>query len=178
MLFLGGVALLRWAWLGERPANLPFVFSGWLAIAAACWMFSHVFGVEVGIAYALIVLALAAYLIIFLGREVRSPKAQKVRDVALEPEDRATSWTRAISKALLSIVLAGVAAIGVGIAFAVAMPMSSHDRIVIGGLLVPALWGCGMAWTLADSKLLRATMVLGSISLASYGIAFLPKVLP
>lgn len=178
LLFLGGVALLRWAWLAKRPANLPFIVAGWLTIAAAFWTFSHAFGAEVGIAYSLIVLALAAYLIIFLGREVRSPKAQKVRELALEPEGRPTNWSRAVAKALLSIVLAGVAAIGIGVAFAVAMPIPTHDRIVIGGVLVPVLWGAGMAWTLSDAKLLRAAMMLGSVSLVSYGIAFLPKVLP
>ena len=73
--------------------------------------------------------------------------------------------------------MAGVAAIGVGVAFAVAMPMGPHDRIVIGALLVPILWGGGMAWTLADAKLMRATVILLAISALSYAIAFLPKVL-
>jgi hypothetical protein len=58
------------------------------------------------------------------------------------------------------------------------MPMATHDRMVVGGLLVPILWGAGMAWTLSDAKLVRATLVLGSISVLGYGIAFLPKVLP
>jgi hypothetical protein len=53
--------------------------------------------------------------------------------------------------------------------------MGAHDRIVVGGLLVPILWGAGMAWTLSDAKLLRATLVLGSVSVIGYGIAFLPK---
>ena len=38
--------------------------------------------------------------------------------------------------------------------------MATHDRIVIGGILVPVLWGGGMAWTLSDAKLLRATLLL------------------
>ena len=57
------------------------------------------------------------------------------------------------------------------------MPIGAHDRIVVGGLLVPILWGAGMAWTLSDAKLLRATLVLGSVSAVGYGIAFLPKAL-
>ena len=48
---------------------------------------------------------------------------------------------------------------------------------MLGGILVPVLWGAGMAWTLSDAKLLRATIVLVSLSIVSYGIAFLPKVL-
>jgi hypothetical protein len=58
------------------------------------------------------------------------------------------------------------------------MPMPVHDRIVIGGLLVPVLWGGGMAWTLSDARLLRATIVLIAAASLGYGVVFLPKVLP
>ena len=97
------------------------------------------------------------------------------RDVALEPEERPTNWRRGAAKALLAIVLSGVASIGIGVAFALYMPMATHDRIVIGGILVPVLWGGGMAWTLSDAKLLRATLLLLAISAACYAMAFLPK---
>ena len=178
LLLAGGIALLRLSWLGRRPRNLPFLFGGWLLIIAGLAAFDHAWDAEVGSAYGLIALSLAAYAVVVMGLENRRHKAPKVREVALEPEDRPTNWPRAIAKALLSIVLAGIAAIGVGVAFAVAMPLPTHDRIVVGGLLVPILWGAGMAWTLSDAKLLRATLVLGSISALGYGIAFLPKVLP
>jgi hypothetical protein len=39
------------------------------------------------------------------------------------------------------------------------------------------LWGAGMAWTLSDAKLRRASLLLGLVSAAAYGVAFLPKVL-
>lgn len=177
LLFVCGVALLRLSWLGKRPGNVPYLISGWMLIAGAFWAFFRAWDVEVGVAYGLIVLALAAYGIIILRREIRVPKVQRAREAALEPEERPTNWPRAIAKALLSIVLAGIAAIGVGVAFAVAMPLATHDRIVVGGLLVPVLWGAGMAWTLSDSKLLRATLLLVGISAVGYAVAFLPKVL-
>ncbi|MFN3624990.1 MAG: hypothetical protein ACK4TP_13125 [Hyphomicrobium sp.] len=177
VLLAGGVALLRASWLGKRPRNLPSLAGGWVLIAAGFWAFFHAWGTEVGTAYALIALGLIAYAIIGLGREVRERKALRLRDAALEPEERPTNWGRAAAKALLSIVLAGIAAIGVGVAFAVAMPLETHDRVVVGGLLVPILWGGGMAWTLSDAKLLRAALLLACISAVGYGIAFLPKVL-
>lgn len=40
----------------------------------------------------------------------------------------------------------------------------------------PQRWGAGMAWTLSDAKLLRATIFLVTVSIVSYAIAFLPKV--
>ncbi len=176
LLFLAGIGLLRLSWLGKRPRNLPFLIGGWLVIGAGFWAFFRAYDVEVGTAYALIAAAVIAYAVIVIGLEVRQPKVQRVREVALEPEERPSNLWRATAKALLSIVLAGIAAIGVGVAFAVAMPLETHDRIVVGGLLVPILWGGGMAWTLSDAKLLRATLLLLCISALGYGIAFLPKV--
>lgn len=177
LLLINGIAFLRRSWLGKRPRNLLSLIFGWFAVAAGIALFCHAWGGEVGTAYALLVFSLAAFLVIAFGFEDRSHRRQKVRDVAPEPEERSTNWRRATAKALLSIVLAGVAAIGIGVAFAVSAPMETHDRIVIGGLLVPVLWGGGMAWTLADAKLVRATLLLLLISALSYGIAFLPKAL-
>jgi hypothetical protein len=177
LLLAGAIALLRLSWLGKRPGNLPALIGGWLLIAAAFAALTHAFGAEVGTTYALLAMSVIAYAAIALGIENRSHKPAKVREIALEPEERPSNWSRGLAKSLLSIPLAGIAAIGAGVAFAVAMPIATHDRIVIGGLLVPILWGAGMAWTLSDAKLLRATLVLGSVSALGYGIAFVPKLL-
>ncbi|MEO8421317.1 MAG: hypothetical protein ABI457_09000 [Hyphomicrobium sp.] len=178
LLLCGGIALLRLSWLGKRPRNPPYLIAGWILITGGIAAFDYAWDAEVGMAYGLIALSLVAYLVIAAGFDDRAHKSPRLlREVALEPEDRPANWPRAVAKALLSIVLAGIAAIGVGVAFAVAMPMGAHDRIVVGGLLVPILWGAGMAWTLSDAKLLRATLVLGSVSAVGYGIAFLPKAL-
>ncbi len=178
LLLCGGIALLRLSWLGKRPRNLTYLAGGWPLIGGGLAAFDYAWNAEIGTAYGLVALSLVAYVVIAAGIENRAHKSPKLRDIALEPEERVTNWRRAIAKALLSIVLAGFAAIGVGVAFAVAMPMATHDRMVVGGLLVPILWGAGMAWTLSDAKLVRATLVLGSISVLGYAIAFLPKVLP
>lgn len=177
VLVLAGVLALRASWL-NRPENGRYlVAGGWLLIIAGLAAFDHVWGGEVGTAYGLMALAVVAYVVVAVGIEVRDGKRREPREVSLEPDERPTNWWRAIAKALLAIVLAGIASIGVGVAFAVAMPMGIHDRIVIGGLLVPVIWGAGMAWTLCDARLLRATVVLVSVSAAGYAIAFLPKVL-
>ena len=39
------------------------------------------------------------------------------------------------------------------------------------------LWGAGMAWTLADAKTVRASILLTCVSAISYAIAFVPKML-
>jgi hypothetical protein len=176
---LAGLFLLRRSWLAQRRGRTLLLPAGWLCVIAGIASWIEVWGPEIGLAYGLLGLSVAAYTLVFAGAEMRSgTRVIVVREPALEPEVRPTNWPRGIAKSLLAIVLAGIAAIGLGVAFAVAMPMSPQDRIMIGGLLVPILWGAGMAWTLSDAKLLRATVVLGSVSALGYGIAFLPKVVP
>lgn len=173
----GGIALLGASWRKRRGVKVHLRLGGWIAICAAFVLFARAWGWEVGTFYGVMALSLVAYAIVAAGIEMRAARTRTPREAALEPEERQTNWPRGIAKSLLAVVLAGIASIGVGVAFAVAMPMPVQDRIVIGGILVPVLWGAGMAWTLSDAKLLRATLVLVSVSAASYGIAFLPKVL-
>ena len=176
LLLLSGIALLRSSWM-RRNGSSALMTGGWVLVAAGFATFAYAWGGEAGTVYALVVFSAVAYVVVAMGVELRPARATANRDIALEPEDRPTHWPRAIAKSLLAIVLAGVAAIGIGVAFAVAMPLAAPDRIVIGGILVPMLWGAGMAWTLSDANLLRATILLGAISALAYGIAFLPKVL-
>lgn len=176
-LMLTGVMALRATWLKRQGGNRCFILLGWLLVTAGFVLLSHVWGGEMGITYGLMLLSVVAYIVVASGTEFRTSVRREPRDVVLEPDERPTNWSRAIAKSLLAIVLAGIASIGVGIAFAVAMPIATHDRMVIGGLLVPILWGGGMAWTLCDAKLVRATLVLLTVSAIGYGIAFLPKAL-
>jgi peptidoglycan/LPS O-acetylase OafA/YrhL len=177
LLLLSALLLLRMSWARRhRRWNIAMI-AGWMLAAAGVATFARVLGSEVGTALALGVFSALAYFVVAAGFELRGEKQRPEREVSLEPEDRPTNWPRAIAKSLLAIVLAGIAAVGIGVAFAVATPMAPTDRIVIGGLLVPMLWGAGMAWTLSDAKLLRATLLLGLISALAYGVAFIPKVL-
>ena len=152
------------------------MLAGWLAIVAGCVALSEAVSAERGVTFALIALSLLGYAAVAFTAEIRATRVRQPGELALEPEQRTTNWPRGIAKSLLAIALAGIASIGLGVAFAVAMPLAPQDRIVIGGLLVPILWGAGMAWTLSDARLVRATIVLLTISALGYGIAFLPKV--
>lgn len=171
-----GLMLLRRQW--ARKAGRPGLSTaaGWAAIGAGLWLFARRWGAETGLAYGLLAGSLVAYGVVAASASVRKAPTREAR-VALELEERRTSWGRGIAKAFLAIVLSGIASIGLGLAFAVAAPLGEQDRIVIGGIFVPILWGAGMAWTLCDAKLVRATVVLAGLSAIGYGVAFLPKVL-
>jgi hypothetical protein len=173
----GGIALLRQSWAKRGAAGSRLTLAGWAIVLTGLIAFGTAWGGEVGTAYALLAFGLAGYAIVAAGIELRTSPVRAPREIALEPEERPTNWPRAIAKSLLAIVLAGAASIGVGVAFAIHMPMATHDRIVIGGVLVPVLWGAGMAWTLCDANLARAMILLVIVTAVSYGAAFLPKVL-
>lgn len=174
---LAGVVVLNRRWKrrsGYGPRSVPV---GWLAIAAGVALFVEGLAAELGIACGLLLLSLIAYAVLAAGVQLRSARTRAPREIAPEPQERRTSPARGAIKAFLAIVLAGAAALGLGLAFAIGMPLGTHDRIVIGGLLVPILWGAGMAWTLCDAKLLRATGLLVAVGAFGYGVAFLPKLL-
>lgn len=172
-----GLVVVRRHWVARGGAPHWMLPAGWLAVVSAFVLFAQAWGVEMGTTYALGVVSLAAYGLVILARETRTAKAPAPREAAYDPETRPTNWRRGIAKSLLAIVLSGIASIGVGVAMAVTLPLPPQDRAVIGGLLVPILWGGGMAWTLCDPRLVRATIILLGVSALSYGIAFLPKVL-
>jgi len=61
----------------------------------------------------------------------------------------------------------------VGIAYAALVPGEQQTRLVVGGLIVPVIWGGAMAWTLADNRILRATAVLVGVAVAGFTAAVL-----
>ncbi|MFG1359116.1 hypothetical protein [Xanthobacter pseudotagetidis] len=171
-----GLVVLRRQWLQKSRRSTAATMAGWALICAGFWLFAQAWGAESGLAYGLLAFSLIAYAVVAVSTTFRSARTREPR-AALDPEERRTSWARGSAKAFLAIVLAGITSIGLGLAFAVAAPLSEQDRIVIGGIFVPVLWGAGMAWTLCDAKLLRATIVLVCLSAFGYGVAFMPKVL-
>jgi len=177
LIMAAGVVMLRKRWLARGSDGIAFLIGGWLAVLGSLVLLGEAFGAELGTTYALGALSIAAYAVVAATYERRESKRRGPRESAFDPEERPTNWRRGIGKALLAIVLAGIASIGVGVALAIYLPLPPADRAVLGGLLVPILWGGGMAWTLSDPRLVRATVILTTVSVLGYGIAFLPKVL-
>ncbi|WP_439544471.1 hypothetical protein [Hyphomicrobium sp.] len=177
LIMTAGVVMLRKRWLARRKGGLPLPIGGWLAVLLSGVVLAQAWGAELGVTYALGAISLAAIAVISGTFERRTSKARAARESPYDPEERQTNWHRGVAKSVLAIVLAGIAAIGIGVAVAVNFPMPPQDRTVVGGLLVPILWGGGMAWTLCDPRLLRATIILLTVSAAGFAVAFLPKVL-
>lgn len=166
--------MLRRAWRGDSP-RAACRAAGWAAMLAAIVLPGFLLGEARGPFIALALLPLAMLMVVAAGHERRSPKTARNgrSSLAPEPAERASSYGKSTLRWLLAGPVGMVAAMGVGICFTVWAPGAAQTRLVIGGLIVPTAWGACMAWTLADSRVLRATAVLTATALLSFGAAML-----
>lgn len=177
VIFAGGLAgawLLRRAWR-ERTDKARWRASGWAVIAATLiWPAWLVDGAR-GLFFAATLIPLSALVLIASGYTLRPARtARKARDgLAPEPAERTPSLWRTILRWSLAGPVGMIAAMAVGISYAVWAPGEAQTRLLIGGLIVPVAWGGAMAWTLADSRILRATAVLIGTALVGFGAAML-----
>jgi len=175
-LLAGGVGaawLLRRAW-GDRLATRPlWIAAGWGAIAAVTVAPAFLLGGARGPFIAWTLISVAALAVVVQGVQVRVARERGERSLAPEPSDRVSKAWRGWLRGLLAGPLGMIAAMGVAFAFAAFCPGAAQTRLVIGGLLVPVLWGGAMAWTLADDKILRATAVLVGVSVVTFTAAVL-----
>lgn len=170
---LAGIGSLRLAWAGPAARRPWLIAGGWLLLGGALLAFAAAIGGETGIPFAIAMFCVAALGFVLANREVRPRKEGREREAVIDPSDRRRRWWRGALRVILAGPLAGAAATLVGVALAKQLPLSDVDAIAIGGLTVPLLWAGGMAWTLADDRILRALAALLIVSGVSYAVAFL-----
>jgi len=169
-----GTWLLRRAWLDRAHTNRRLVSTGWALILLGLVWPAWVLGSARGPFVALSLTSLAALAVVAAGVKIRRGRKHTGREsLAPEPSDRATTRWRETLRWLLAGPIGMIAAMAVGIAYAALSSGEPQTRIVLGGLLVPLVWGAAMAWTLADDRILRACAVLVGIALAGFSIAYL-----
>ncbi|HWW55868.1 MAG TPA: hypothetical protein VN047_03145 [Sphingopyxis sp.] len=166
-----GTWLLRRSWQGKDHKR-GLVLAGWLLIVAATVLPAWALGAVRGPFIALALISTAALAVVASNYSIRQAKARSAREsLAPEPSDRATTRGRETLRWLLAGPIGMIAAMGVGIAWAALVPGEQQTRLVVGGLIVPVVWGGCMAWTLADNRILRATAVLTGVALVSFTAA-------
>ncbi|MFV3131896.1 hypothetical protein [Niveispirillum sp. KHB5.9] len=173
---LGGAWALRRSWnLGGGQGRLPWLLSGWVLLAASLITPAWVLGTVRGPFIALALIPLAALLLVATGFQIRTARAGRTgRDsLAPEPLERPGSTWRTVLRWSLAGPIGMIAALAIGIAYAVWMPGAAQTRLVVGGLLVPVVWGAAMAWTLADNRIIRATAVLVGTALVGFTASIL-----
>uniref|UniRef100_UPI001B67A839 hypothetical protein n=1 Tax=Niveispirillum sp. TaxID=1917217 RepID=UPI001B67A839 len=156
---LGGAWALRRSWqLGGDRGRLPWLLSGWALLAAGLIGPAWVLGTMRGPFIALALIPVVALLLVATGFQIRTARAGRaVRDsLAPEPLERPGSTWRTVLRWSLAGPIGMIAALAIGIAYAVWVPGAAQTRLVVGGLLVPVVWGAAIAWTLADNRIIRA----------------------
>ncbi len=148
-----------------------------MIIASLVWP-TWILGSVKGPFIALTLASVAALIIVASGatlRKAKSPRAGRGGSDSLAPEplERPSPAWKTTLRWLLAGPIGMVAAMGVGICYAVWVPGAPQTRLLIGGLIVPVLWGGAMAWTLADNRILRATAVLVGTTVVGFGLAVL-----
>ncbi|MGF1462179.1 MAG: hypothetical protein ACFB2Z_03270 [Maricaulaceae bacterium] len=168
---LGVLGLWR-AWASNGPAHGLSVGLGWGGVLGALALMGLAAGFEVGLAFA--AAAVMTMGLIGVGFSARWAKAgvRAERETRLDPAVRAPRWTRAALRGLIAGPLAAFAALAVGLMIATRAPLSDIDRIALGGLFIPLGWAAGMAWALADPRLIRAGVGLLGLSVV-FGVGVL-----
>lgn len=169
----GGV-MLRRAWRARAEPRLGWIVGGWLLIALSVVWPGWVLGGARGPFVAVTLVSLAVLALVATGLTQKTAKGRKADpSLAPEPLERPSTVWRTTLRWLLAGPIGMVAAMAVGIAYSVWVPGAAQTRLLIGGLIVPVVWGGAMAWTLADNRILRATAVLVAVSVAGFGLSIL-----
>lgn len=169
-----GSWMLRRAWL-QRENKLPWRLAGWAVLLATLIWPAFVLGPAMGPFMAIMLMSAAAFGVIATGAQVRAAKAPRSarESLAPEPAERETTRWRTTLRWLLAGPIGMIAAMAIGICYAVWAPGETHTRLLVGGMIVPLAWGAAMTWTLADSRIIRATAVLLGTTMAGFSLAIL-----
>lgn len=163
--------MLRRSWQAKN-GDARWRLGGWTLFTACMIAPAFVLGEARGPFIALSLASVAALLVVASGYRLRERKAGR-SSLAPEPAERpSTSW-RGILRWLLAGPVGMVSAMGLGICYAVWVPGEPQTRLVVGGMIVPIAWGSAMAWTLADSRILRATAVLVGVAMFGFGASII-----
>jgi hypothetical protein len=178
LILAGGLAgswALRRAWQAKALHKPRWRALGWVAIVVTLVWPAWVMGPVRGPFVAVTLLSVAALVVVATGARVRAAKAGRADNGSLAPEpvERSTTRWRTTLRWLLAGPIGMIAAMAVGICYAVWVPGEPQTRLIIGALIVPVVWGGAMAWTLADARILRATAVLMGTALAGFGLSIL-----
>lgn len=169
-----GVLSLRRSWRARGSGGGGWKALGWIVMALTFAMASATLGSMRGLFVAFALTSLAAFAVVASGLEIREARTRNGnRSLAPEPVERPSTWWRGTLRWLLAGPIGMIAAMGIGIFYSTWTGGAPQTRLVVGGLLVPIVWGACMAWTLADNRILRATAVLVCVTLFGFGLSIL-----
>jgi hypothetical protein len=129
-------------------------YIGWLLLLVACitWITSS--NVELGISYAMLAIAVCAWLLVIINYELRAGKQKNISETELVLPRGATLLRHGLMF-VVAVLLAGITGAYLSTAFISLLPWQLGNALVLAMLLMPVLWGAGAWWALADPQLAR-----------------------
>lgn len=163
--------MLRRSWQ-VKNGDARWRLGGWALFTACLVVPAFVLGEARGPFIVLSLASVAALLVVASGYRLRERKAGR-GSLAPEPAERPSTTWRSTLRWLLAGPVGMISAMALGICYAVWVPGEPQTRLVVGGMIVPVAWGGAMAWTLADSRILRATAVLAGVAIFGFGASII-----
>ncbi|MCW8880570.1 MAG: hypothetical protein OQJ89_15000 [Kangiellaceae bacterium] len=151
--------------ISYRGINLG-VTLGWLFIFSSALAFNHTKGIEFGLTYLFLILAIAAWLVMTLINTRTSAPNHFIRPY----QNKFVGFGRSL-KSSATFVIAGPLAFAssclVSIFICSYLPMEQTNALVFAGFLFPIVWSLASFWICATSKRLVPTSVVGLSGLLS-----------
>jgi len=166
LISLVGTGILFFFWRRKYPLHGVAIISGWALLLASSVFWVASTGVEFGVVFSLIMPSLYAWVFIVAFSEVKStgrsrPKPYQV----LRPSY--TQFLRNGGLLLLVIVLLAISSTFITLALTSALPIQEIDRLAVGALLLPVVWGGAIVWVLIDGRKFRPLIANGVSGLFS-----------
>lgn len=159
---VGAVALLHLKWRGDVRSR-AFVAGGWAAMAVSVGLWAMAFEPDVGAAFAVLVLTLAALGLVLRGVDLPAlARFPSVRRVPTPEPAGKPSWSGVVARMFAVVAAAPVVSMSLGLLVWVATPAHESTRFVLAVFSFLLAFAALLVWGLSAVRPWRA---LGLIAL-------------
>lgn len=166
-----GVLLLFGGWQGRLRPRWAADAAGWLVLVASLALWSVELGAEFGVTLGLFAFALPAWLLVIANRRFREPKGRRSEIGTLAMPGR-SAVLRHSAMFLATVPLACAAGAFLALGLASLLWQAPVDRMAIGSVLSPLLWGLFAFWALMDRSFARPVIAMAAVVAAGALLVF------
>ncbi|GEM_PF-1326603 len=167
-----GIVILFTFWRRKYPVHGTAVFLGWIPLAGSLLFWVASAGIEFGIVFSLMMPSLYAWVVILVKSEHKPiahtrPKRYQFQRV---------SYTKILRNGgvfFLVIVFLAMSSTFITLVFTYSLPIKEVNRMAVGALLMPVVWGAAVVWALIDGRRIRPILINGISGLFSAIYLFL-----